>query len=52
MGGGNRQLLSQEPNGEPWPESKLDEEYINLNTNVVTSIERFHQARLFKQSTE
>ena len=30
--------LSREPNGEPWPESELDERF------VVTSIESFHKA--------
>ena len=30
--------LSREPNGEPWPESELDEKF------VVTSIEIFHKA--------
>ena len=30
--------LSREPNGEPWPESELDEKF------VVTSIESFHTA--------
>ena len=29
--------LSREPNGEPWPESELDEKI------VVTSIESFHK---------
>ena len=30
--------LSRDPNGEPWPESVLDEKF------VVTSIESFHKA--------
>ena len=30
--------LSRQPNGEPWPESELDERF------VVTSIESFHKA--------
>ena len=30
--------LSREPNGDPWPESELDERF------VVTSIENFHKA--------
>ena len=30
--------LSREPNGEPWPESELDERFL------VTSIESFHKA--------
>ena len=30
--------LSRAPNGEPWPESELDEKF------VVTSIESFHKA--------
>ena len=30
--------LSREPNGDPWPESELDEKF------VATSIECFHKA--------
>ena len=30
--------LSREPNGEPWPESELDEKF------VVASIDQFHAA--------